>query len=71
MGIAVKVSKRTLNFSDTKTEMYVASADRGDVITTKNPNQLWDQEGKQLACLKNSVLIQPFCFKLSVLYSIN
>ncbi|MBQ8866138.1 MAG: HU family DNA-binding protein [Bacteroidaceae bacterium] len=35
MGIAVKVSKRTLNFSDTKTEMYVASADRGDVITTK------------------------------------
>lgn len=35
MGIAVKVSKRTLNFSDTKTEMYVASADRGDVINTK------------------------------------
>ena len=35
MGIAVKVSKRTLNFSDTKTEMYVASADRGDVIVTK------------------------------------
>ena len=35
MGIAVKVSKRTLNFSDTKTEMYVASANRGDVINTK------------------------------------
>ena len=35
MGIAVKVSKRTLNFRDTKTEMYVASADRGDVINTK------------------------------------
>ncbi len=35
MGISVKVSKRTLNFSDTKTEMYVASANRGDVITTK------------------------------------
>ena len=35
MGITVKVSKRTLNFSGTTTEMYVATADRGDVISTK------------------------------------
>jgi len=44
MGIAVKVSKRTLNFSDTKTEMYVASADRGDVITTKKLSEYVAQD---------------------------
>ena len=44
MGIAVKVSNRTLNFSDTKTEMYVASADRGDVINTKKLSEYVAQD---------------------------
>lgn len=44
MGIAVKVSKRTLTFSDTKTEMYVASADRGDVISTKKLSEYVAQD---------------------------
>lgn len=44
MGIAVKVSKRTLNFSDTKTEMYVASADRGDVISTRKLSEYVAQD---------------------------
>lgn len=35
MGLSVKVVKRTLGFNESKTEMYVAAANRGDVISTK------------------------------------
>lgn len=34
MGMNVKISKKTLNFTEDKKQIYVAEADRGDVIGT-------------------------------------
>ena len=44
MGVNVKIRKRTLNFTDEKKQIYVAEADRGDVIDAKKIAQLIAQD---------------------------
>lgn len=44
MGVNVKIRKRTLNFTEEKKQIYVAEADRGDVIDAKKIAQLIAQD---------------------------
>lgn len=44
MGINVVVKKRVLNFTDDKKQIYVASADRGDVIDSDKIAELIAQD---------------------------
>ena len=44
MGVHVKIRKRTLNFTEEKKQIYVAEADRGDVIDAKKIAQLIAQD---------------------------
>lgn len=44
MGVNVKIRKKVLNFTEEKKEIYVAEADRGDVIDAKKIAKLIAQD---------------------------
>lgn len=44
MSVAIEVKKRKLHFTEEKKELYVASADRGDVIDTEKIAQFVAQD---------------------------
>lgn len=53
MALEVNIKKRTLHFTEDKKEIYVATADRGSVITTeKMASEISDETGYKPAVVK-------------------